>query len=91
MAAAATARSTAAAFPRFASRYGYDDIVYTPRQLPELARIPQVARATPIRAPFVAAVGCAGCGPINASQSFDGFEIAPRDLIQQEAPGAAGS
>ncbi|HEX4254472.1 MAG TPA: FtsX-like permease family protein [Streptosporangiaceae bacterium] len=80
MAAAATARATSAAFPAFVSRYGYDDIVYTPRLLPQLARMPQVTRATPIQAPFVAAVGCAGCGPINASQSFDGFEVAPRDL-----------
>jgi hypothetical protein len=82
MAAAATARSTAAAFPRFAARYGYDDIVYTPRELPELARIPQVSRATPVRAPFVAAVGCASCAAINASQSFDAFELAPRDLAR---------
>jgi ABC-type lipoprotein release transport system permease subunit len=80
MAATATARATAAAFPAFVSRYGYDDIVYTPKVLPQLAQMPEVARATPIRAPFVAAVGCAGCGPINASQSFDGFEIAPGDL-----------
>ncbi len=38
MAAAATARSTAAAFPRFVARYGYDAVVYTPRPLPQLAR-----------------------------------------------------
>ena len=80
MAAVATARSTAAAFPGFVTRYGYDDIVYTPKLLPQLARIPQVTRVTPVRAPFVAAVGCVSCGPINASQSFDAFEVAPRDL-----------
>ena len=80
MAATATAWATAAAFPGFVSRYGYDDIVYTPKLLPQLARMPQVTRSVPIRAPFVFAVGCAGCGPINASQSFDAFEIAPGDL-----------
>ena len=82
MAAAATARSTAAAFPRFVARYGYDAVVYTPRPLPQLARMPQVARSVPVRAPFVAAVGCASCAAINASQSFDAFEIAPRDLAR---------
>ena len=82
MAAAATARATAAAFPAFVSRYGYDDVIYTPKLLPQLARIPQVTRAVPTRAPFVAAVGCASCGAINASQSFDAFELTPRDLAR---------
>ena len=82
MAAAATARATAAAFPGFVSRYGYDDIVYTPKLLPQLAQMPQVTRAVPTRAPFVAAVGCASCGAINASQSFDAFELTPRDLAR---------
>jgi len=34
MAATATARATAAAFPGFVTRYGHDDIVYTARPLP---------------------------------------------------------
>ncbi len=79
MAAAATARATAAAFPAFVIRHGYDDIVYTLRPLPQLARIPQVARVTPVQAPFVVAVSCALCGAINR-QSPDVFGIAPRDL-----------
>ena len=79
MAAAATARATAAAFPAFVARYGYDDIVYTLQPLPQLARIPQVARVAPVQAPFVAAVGCASCRAINR-QSPDAFGIAPRDL-----------
>ena len=80
MAAAATARATSAAFPRFVGRYGYDDIVYTSHRLPQLARIPQVTRVTPVQSPFVAAVGCDACGAINASGSLDAFELAPRDL-----------
>jgi ABC-type lipoprotein release transport system permease subunit len=80
MAAASTARATAAAFPDFVARHGYDDIVYTGRPLPQLAKIPQVARVTPIGAPFVAQLGCASCAAINASTSFDAFEISPADL-----------
>ena len=82
MAATATARATAAAFPGFVARYGYDDIVYTARPLPQLARIPQVTQVTPVRAPWVAAVGCASCAAINASGSPDAFELAPPDLAR---------
>ncbi len=80
MAAAATARSTAAAFPDFVARHGYDDIVYTGQPLPQLAKMPSVSRVIPIRAPFVAQLGCASCAAINASTSFDAFEINPADL-----------
>jgi ABC-type lipoprotein release transport system permease subunit len=80
MAAAATARATAAAFPDFAARHGYDDIVYTGRPLPQLAKLPSVSRVTPIGAPFTVQLGCASCAAINASFSFDTFEINPADL-----------
>ena len=82
MAAAVTARATAAAFPDFLARYGYDDVVYTARPLPQLARMSQVTQVTPVRAPWVAAVGCASCAAINNSGSFDAFEVAPRDLAR---------
>ena len=82
MAATATARATAAAFPGFVARYGYDDVVYTARPLPQLARIPQVTQVTPVRAPWVAAVGCASCAAINASGSLGAFELAPPDLAR---------
>ncbi len=82
MAATATARATGAAFPGFVARYGYDDVVYTARPLPQLARIPQVTRVTPVRAPWVAAVGCASCAAINTSGSLDAFELAPPDLAR---------
>lgn len=45
MAATATARATAAAFPGFVARYGYDDVVYTARPLPQLARIRKSPRS----------------------------------------------
>jgi hypothetical protein len=82
MAATVTARATAAAFPGFAARYGYDDVVYTARPLPQLAKMPQVTQATQVRAPWVAAVGCASCAAINASGSPDAFELTPPDLAR---------
>jgi ABC-type lipoprotein release transport system permease subunit len=82
MAATATARATAAAFPGFLARYGYDSVVYTARPLPQLAKIPQVTQAMPVRAPWVAGVGCASCDAINASGSPDAFELAPADLAR---------
>ena len=82
MAATVTARATAAAFPGFVARYGYDDVVYTARPLPQLAKMPQVAQVTPVRAPWVAAVGCASCDAINASGGLDAFELAPGDLAR---------
>jgi FtsX-like permease family len=81
MAATVTARATAAAFPDFLGRYGYDDVVYTARPLPQLATMPQVTQVTPVRAPWVAAVGCASCDAINAS-GVDAFELTPRDLAR---------
>ncbi len=82
MAATVTARATAAAFPGFVARYGYDAIVYTARPLPQLARVPQVTQVTPVRVPWVAAVGCASCAAINTSGSLGAFELAPPDLAR---------
>jgi hypothetical protein len=82
MAATATARATAAAFPGFVARYGNDSVVYTARPLPQLAKIPQVTRVAPVHAPWVAAVGCASCAAINTSGSPDAFELAPPDLAR---------
>jgi ABC-type lipoprotein release transport system permease subunit len=82
MAATVTARATAAAFPGFVARYGYDAIVYTARPLPQLARVPQVTQVTPVRVPWVVAVGCASCAAINTSGSLGAFELAPPDLAR---------
>jgi ABC-type lipoprotein release transport system permease subunit len=46
------------------------------------SRIPQVTQVTPVRVPWVAAVGCASCAAINASGSPDAFELAPPDLAR---------
>ena len=52
LATAVAARRTAAAFPGFAARHGYDVIVYSGQPLPQLARLPHVASVTPVPATF---------------------------------------
>ena len=80
IAAAATGRRTAAAFPGFVARHGYDAIVYSGRPLPGLAHIPQVAQVTPIRAPFAFPGRCASCRRQIDPGSFDVFEVPPGSL-----------
>jgi ABC-type lipoprotein release transport system permease subunit len=80
MAAAATGRRTAAAFPGFAARHGYDAIVYSGHPLPGLAGIPQVALVTPIRAPFAFPGRCTSCRKPIDPGSFGIFEVAPGSL-----------
>ena len=80
MAAAATGRRTAAAFPGFVARHGYDAVVYSSHPLPSLARIPQVAHVTPAPGPITVGVRCASCRkPIDLG-SFGVFEVPPADL-----------
>jgi hypothetical protein len=47
LATTATARRTAAAFPGFTARHGYDVIVYSERPQPQLTRLPHVASLAP--------------------------------------------
>ncbi len=82
MAAAATGRRTAAAFPDFVARHGYDAVVYTGHALPPLARIPQVTQVTTTPAPFVAALGCPSCRKINSSGGLDMLEVPPGALAR---------
>ena len=44
LATAAAGRRTAAAFPEFTARHGYDVIVYSGQPLPQLARLPTLCR-----------------------------------------------
>jgi len=79
MAAAATGLRTAAAFPDFVARHGYDAVVYSGHPLPALAHIPQVALVTSAPGPFNLA-RCLSCRkPIDAG-SFGVFEVPPAGL-----------
>jgi hypothetical protein len=80
MAAVVTARRTAAAFPGFLARHGYDAVVYSSHPLPSLARIPQVAHVTPAPGPFIVATRCASCRKQIDQGDFGNFEVQPADL-----------
>jgi FtsX-like permease family len=80
MTAAAAGRRTAAAFPEFAARHGYDVIVYSGQPLPQLTRLPDVASVTPVLVPISGALRCASCRmPIDA-ENFLINEVPPRQL-----------
>jgi FtsX-like permease family len=80
LAAAATGRRTAAAFPGFVARHGYDAVVYAGHPLPQLARLPQVARVTPALLPFTGPPRCASCRQQIAYSAFAIFDVAPPAL-----------
>jgi hypothetical protein len=80
MAAAATARRTAAAFPGFLAQHGYDAVVYSSHPLPSLARIPQVTHVTSAPGPIVVGARCASCRKPIDQGSFGVFEVPPADL-----------
>jgi hypothetical protein len=81
MAAAVTARRTAAALPDFTARHGYDALVYSNHPLPELTRFPQVARVTTVHAPFSFAARCVSCRTqIDPAATFSVIEIPPGSL-----------
>ena len=81
IAASTTAKRTAAAFPDFVARHGYDAVVYSARPLlPALARIPQVADVTPVPGPVEFPAACDTCTKPIASGSFGMFEIPPASL-----------
>lgn len=80
IAAGSTARRTAAAVPGFTARHGYDAIVYSARELPELARFSMVASVTPVPGPLNFDPVCKPCTRPLRSDNFDVFEVPPRAL-----------
>jgi ABC-type lipoprotein release transport system permease subunit len=80
MAAATTGRRTAAALPGFVAQHGYDVLVYSGQPLPGLAGIPQVARVTPVLAPFALPGRCTSCRKPIDSGSFGVVEVPPGSL-----------
>jgi hypothetical protein len=80
MAAAATARRTAAAFPDFLARHGYDAVVYSDHTLPSLAGIPEVAHVTSAPGPVSLPGRCAPCRKPISENDFGVFEVPPADL-----------
>lgn len=77
-----TASRTAAAFPGFIARHGYDVVVYGSHPLPQLARLAQVASVTQVPTLYTGRVHCRSCRrPIDAS-NFLILEVPPRHLTR---------
>lgn len=80
LAATVAGRRTAAAFPGFTARHGYDVIVYSGRPLPQLARLPHVASVTPVLVPMSGALHCASCRKPIDTGDFLINEVPPGQL-----------
>ena len=78
--AAAAGRRTAAAFPEFAARHGYDVIVYSGQPLPQMTRLPHVASVTPVLVPISGALRCPSCRKPIDTENFLINEVPPRQL-----------
>jgi hypothetical protein len=68
LAAAAAARRTDSAFPRYVASHGYDAIVYSTQPLPELTQLPEVAQVTPAQLPFYGQPQCSCERQINTAE-----------------------
>jgi hypothetical protein len=81
LAAIAAGQRTAAAFPGFRARHGYDLVVYSLKPMPQLAGLPGVTSVTPVTAPFTGQPSCrpACTTPIDSS-NFLVDEVRPADL-----------
>jgi hypothetical protein len=77
---AAAGHRTAAAFPEFAARHGYDVMVYSGRPLPQLTRLPHVSSVTPVPVAISGAVGCASCRKPIDTDNFLVNEVPPGQL-----------
>ncbi len=82
LAAASTARRTAAAFPDFLARHGYDAVIYSAHPLPSLASIPQVATVTAAPGPVEFPGRCDTCRKKIDAGSFGLFEMSPGGLAR---------
>ena len=81
LAAIAAGQRTAAAFPGFRARHGYDLVVYSLKPMPQLARDSHVTSVTPVTAPFTGQPSCrpACTTPIDATNLLVN-EVRPADL-----------
>jgi FtsX-like permease family len=80
LAAASSGRRTAAAFPGFVARHGYDALVYGAPPLSRLTNLPRGTQVTQALLPFAAPPSCPSCRrPIDYG-AFGMFEVAPSSL-----------
>jgi hypothetical protein len=80
LAATVAGRRTAAAFPGFTTRHGYDVIVYSEQPQPRLNRLPRVVSLAPVPASYAGRLACASCrNPIDTNDLLIN-EVPPRQL-----------
>jgi hypothetical protein len=80
LATAAAGRRTAAAFPDFVARHGYDVVVYSEQPLPGLARLPHVASVTQVLALYSGTPACPSCRHPIDDRNFLINEVPPAQL-----------
>jgi FtsX-like permease family len=80
LAAAAAGRRTAAAFPGYVARHGYDLVVYSAQPLPKLATLPDVRSVTPVQVTAGGQPRCASCRRPIDNPNFLINEVPPRVL-----------
>ncbi len=88
LAAAAAARRTESAFPRFVTAHGFDVVVYANEPKPTIAKLPGVASVTQLASPYNGQPTCSCTRPINPS-NFDvvsGTGRVPFKLVSGHLP-----
>jgi ABC-type lipoprotein release transport system permease subunit len=80
LAATAAGSRTAAAFPGFTSRHGYDVILYSGQRLSQLSQLPGATSVTTVPVPISGAVGCGSCHTPIDTENFLINEVPPRQL-----------
>jgi ABC-type lipoprotein release transport system permease subunit len=82
LAALAAAHRTASAVPGFVARHGDNVVAYSPRPLPQLAGLPEVASVTQVIAPYAAGPVCPSCRKPIDPENFLVNEVPPGQLPQ---------
>jgi ABC-type lipoprotein release transport system permease subunit len=77
---ASAGHRTSHAFPEYATRHGYDVIVYSGHRVPQLSRLPHVTSVTPALVTYNGAVGCASCHTPIDTRNFLVNEVPPGQL-----------
>jgi putative ABC transport system permease protein len=82
LATADAGHRTAAAFPGFAARHGYDVVVYSGEPLPQLSGLPDVSSVTRVPVTYSGAIGCASCRKPIDNENFLVNEVPPGQLTR---------
>jgi hypothetical protein len=87
LAATAGGRRTESAFPRFVAAHGFDAVVYVPRHVPKVAKLPGVSSVTEVVIPDTAVVPTLLIGELAAGVIVVAIAIAPALAATRSKPG----